>query len=75
MTDNELLELGFIDISYTEENTDFREFTLTKEKFKIEVSGLDSVDIHFFNIGWVEVPNCRTIKHLKELIKLFEYEK
>lgn len=72
MNSNQLLELGFIDTSYIEDGENFTEFTLTKDKFKIEVSGIDSVDIHFLVIGWVQVPNCKTIEDLKELIRLFE---
>ncbi len=67
----ELLELGFIDTSYTEDGINFTEFTLTKDKFKIEISGINLVEIHFLVIGWVGVPNCKTIDDLKQLIRLF----
>lgn len=71
MNSIELLELGFIDTSYTEENENFTEFTLTTQKFEIQVSGIDNVEINFITIGWVDVPNCKTIEDLKNLIKLF----
>jgi hypothetical protein len=67
----ELFELGFIDTSYTEDKVHFTEFTLTKEKFSIEISGINLVEIHFLVIGWVDVPNCKTIDDLKQLIRLF----
>jgi hypothetical protein len=72
MNQNELLELGFIDTSYTEDGIDFTEFTLTKEKFIIEVSGIDNVEIKLSCGFWNDVPNCKTIEDLKQLIKLFK---
>lgn len=71
MNEKELLELGFIDTSYTEDKIDFTEHTLTKETFSIEISGIDSVEIKFVGISWVDVPNCKTIEDLKQLIRLF----
>jgi len=72
MNEKELLELGFINTSYEEDGISFTEFTLTTEKFKIEISGINLVEIHFLVIGWVDVPNCKTIEDLKQLIRLFE---
>jgi hypothetical protein len=72
MNKKDLLELGFIDTSYVEESENFTEFTLQTEKFKIEISGLDTVDIEFLGFGWIDVPNCKTIDDLKHLIRLFE---
>lgn len=72
MNSNELLELGFIDTSYVEENENFTEFTLTTSKFEIQISGIDNVEIKFLSIGWVDVPNCKTIEDIKYLIRLFE---
>jgi hypothetical protein len=71
MNQKELLELGFVDTSYNEEGIDFTEFTLTTEKFTIQISGLDLVEIQFIGLGWIDVPNCKTIDDLKCLIKLF----
>lgn len=71
MPDKELLELGFIDTSYIEEDNYFREFTLERENFKIEVSGISIVEIKFPITGWITVPNCKNIQDLKELIRLF----
>jgi len=67
----ELLELGFIDTSYIEEGIKFSSFTLKNNDFTIEISGIDNVEIHFLVIGWVTVPNCKTLKDVKQLIKLF----
>ena len=72
MNSKELLELGFIDTSYVEEKENFTEFTLTTSKFEIQVSGIDKVEIKFLYIGWVDVPNCKTIEDIKHLIRLFE---
>jgi hypothetical protein len=75
MNEKELLELGFIDTSYVEYlkegKVEFTEFTLTTEKFIIQISGLDLVEIQFVGLGWINVPNCKTIEDLKCLIKLF----
>lgn len=71
MNEKELLDLGFIDTSYSEEGIDFTEFKLSNEKFTIEISGLDLVEMSFVGLGWIEVPNCKTIEDLKCLIKLF----
>jgi len=75
MTDKELLDLGFTDTSYKEDGVSFTEFTLKKERFTIEVSGIDLVEIQFVGVGWVDVPNCKTIEDLKELIRLFDEPK
>lgn len=72
MNKKELLELGFVDTSYVEEEIDYTEFTLTTENFKIEISGIDNVEIDFNGLGWIDVPNCKTIEDLKQLIRLFE---
>ena len=67
-------ELGFIETSYEEEDIVFTQFTLTTEKFVIDISGLDLVEIKFVAIGWLDVPNCKTIEDLKQLIRLFKNE-
>ena len=71
MTKKELLELGFIDTSYIEEQINFKNFTLKNENFTIEVSGVYITEIYLPYVGWVDVPNCKTISDLKQLIKLF----
>ena len=71
MNENELLELGFIDTSYEEEGIVFTEYKLTTKDFTIEVLGADNVEIHFTFMGWIDVPNCKTIDDLKHLIRLF----
>lgn len=72
MNSNELLELGFIDTSYVEENENFTEFTLTTSNIEIQVSGIDNVEMKFLYVGWVDVSNCKTIEDIKHLIRLFE---
>ena len=66
MKKEELLELGFKDKSCE----DFEQFTLDINDFvRIEYSNL-FVDIFVFD-HWVNVPNCKTIADMKNLIKLF----
>ena len=71
MNEKELLELGFIDTSYLEENEKFTEFTLKNENFEIQISRIENVEIKLENGFWNQVPNCKTIEDLKQLIKLF----
>ena len=71
MNEKELLELGFVDTSYVEEGINYTQHNLYTEKFIIEVSGINLVEIDFKVNGWVTVPNCKTISDLKELIRLF----
>jgi len=70
MNNKELLELGFIDNSYTEEGVFFSEFSLKNDAFRIEVSGIYLVEIRFNGSNW-QTTNCKTISDIKELIRLF----
>ena len=66
MKKEELLNLGFIDRSYA----DIEQFTLEINEFvRIETYNL-LVDIFVFD-HWINVPNCKTIADMKNLIKLF----
>jgi len=66
MKKEELLALGFKDKSCS----DFEQFTLDINEFvRIETYNL-LVDIFVFD-HWVNVPNCKTIADMKNLIKLF----
>ena len=66
MKKEELLALGFKDTTYT----DFEQFTLDINEFvRIEYYNL-FVDIFVFD-HWVNVPNCKNIADMKNLIKLF----
>jgi hypothetical protein len=71
MNQKELILLGFIDTSYQEEHIFFTEFTLKNENFEIQISGIENVEIKLENGFWNQVPNCKTIEDLKQLIKLF----
>jgi len=71
MTDKELKDLGFKDNSFFDDGIRFTEFELITKKFKIEITGINRVEIKFPDTGWVDVPNCKTIEDLKQLIKLF----
>ena len=67
MKKEELLALGFKDTTYT----DFEKFTLDVNEFsQIETYRDSVVDICVFD-HWVNVPNCKTIEDMKNLIKLF----
>ena len=66
MKKEELLELGFKDTTYA----DFEQFTLEINEFvKIEYYN-EIVDISISYI-WTNVPNCKTIADMKNLINLF----
>ena len=72
MEESKLLELGFENTSYTdEENNSFTEFTLDHEDgFKIQVSGEDYVEI-FVDEIWIHRGHWNQIDHIKKLINLF----
>ena len=71
MEGNELLELGFKDTSYTDdEGNSFTEFTIKNDDISISVMGLNFVEICIGNY-WQEVLNCKTIEDLKQLVRLF----
>jgi len=66
MKKEELLNLGFIDTSYA----DVEQFTLEINEFTQIETYRNYVDICFFG-DWINVPNCKTIYDMKNLIKLF----
>lgn len=70
MKKSDLIKLGFKETSYIEEEIHFTKFTLETESFVIQVSGIDDVEIKIDD-NWIDVPNCKTINQLKQLIKLF----
>ena len=74
MKEKDLLELGFLDKSYTdEEGNFFSEFVLDhSDGFSVSVSGEDFVEI-CLNEEWALVPGCETIEGVKCLIKLFAF--
>lgn len=69
-----LLKRGFVDNSYEFEGEKFSEFKLTTENFDIEIIGVDMVEINNKKqpMHWLTVPNCKTIKDLDDLIRLFK---
>ncbi len=72
MEESKLLELGFKNTSYVdEENNSFTEFTLDHEDgFKIQVSGKDYVEI-FVDEIWINRGHWNRIEHIKMLINIF----
>ena len=75
MKEKDLIKLGFKDTSFEEEGEKFTEFTLKSENFTIQVSGVNLVEIYVArSYSWLTVSNCKTIKDLKDLIKLFSKE-
>lgn len=69
MKQKQLLALGFKDTSSPEDEI-FNDYTYSKPELGINVYGDNLVDICIRG-HWVEVPNCKTIADLKELIRLF----
>ena len=66
-----LLKRGFVDTSYDYERDHFSEFTLQLQDLTIMISGIDLVEIGTHS-DWLTVPNCKTIKDLDDLIRLFK---
>jgi hypothetical protein len=72
MEEKQLLEIGFVNTSYMEDDdVIFTEFSFANEKIRIEISGIDFVEINVNSTGFIHVPNCKTFEDLKYLIKLF----
>ena len=72
ITPEALIEMGFVDTSFTDEGIKFLELTYTSDKFKIQVSGDNYVEINFLNdYTWLDV-NATTIEDIKDLIRLFK---
>ena len=73
MEELKLLELGFKNTSYVdEENNSFTEFTLEHEDgFKIQISGLHYTEI-YVEKTWIKFPCCQRINDVIELINLFK---
>ena len=66
-----LLKRGFIENSWTDEEETFTEFILETPTIHIQIYGIDTVEIKTYK-EWIEVPNCKTIKDLDDLIRLFK---
>ena len=71
MNKQALLKRGFVDTSYDYEGDHFSEFTLQLQDLTIMISGIDLVEIGTHS-DWLTVPNCKTIKDLDDLIRLFK---
>lgn len=67
-----LIKRGFKDTSFNCEGEIFTEHTLDIKDGKIEISGTDLVELVFTDHCCITVPNCKTIKDLDNLIKLFK---
>ena len=65
-----LLKRGFVDTSLDYNGEHFSEFTLQLQDKTILISGIDLVEIATHR-DWLTVPNCKTIKDLDDLIRLF----
>lgn len=70
MESNDLIRLGFKDTSFWDDGNKFTVFSFSQEDAKIDVSGDDLVEICIDGI-WNTVPNCKTIKDIKDLAILF----
>lgn len=76
MNTKELLELGFVDLSDVIDGYVFSEYSFQNENIHIEITGISRVEIKILNIDkkytdWIDVPNCKTISDIKNLIKMF----
>jgi hypothetical protein len=68
---NKLIQLGFKDTSFTDENIKYTELTYyVTPHFTIQISEGSFVEIADHN-SWIAVPGCKTIADIKHLIKLF----
>ena len=69
-----LLKRGFVENSWTDEGETFTEYKLLIGDFVILISGISLVEISLREAGcqWLTVPNCKTIKDLDNLIRLFK---
>lgn len=70
MNKEELIKRRFKEHSWQDDGEMFTEFVLETPNCHIEILGIDTVSIKT-NREWVDVPNCRTIKDLDDLIRLF----
>ena len=67
-----LLKRGFKDTSWNDEDETFTEFTLESPSFRIVISGISLIEISLNRGDFFTVPNCKTIKDLDDLIRLFK---
>jgi hypothetical protein len=65
-----LLEMGFKDVSYTDEGILFNEYRLYEELFELEVYGDCTVDIKIGD-DW-QGTNASTMEDIQHLIRLFK---
>lgn len=73
MTEKQILSLGFKKNEWEHDGETFIEFILGNIKggVGILVSGTTLVELTQGNGVFITVPNCSTIRELKQLIKLF----
>lgn len=69
-----LLKRGFLENTWTDEGETFTEFKLIIGRYMIEISGETLIEVgetHGNTKVFITVPNCKTIKDLDNLIRLF----
>jgi hypothetical protein len=70
ITPEALIEMGFVDTSYTSEGIRFTEFSYYEELFNLQVYGDNVVDIQIWD-DW-QSTNASTMEDIQDLIRLFE---
>ena len=71
MKEKDLIKLGFVNESYEDDGNHFTEFVLKTDDFIIEYYGVDMVEIKLPYVNWIDVPNCKHLQDMKDLIRLF----
>lgn len=66
-----LIKRGFKDTSWTDEGETFTEFTLELPSVRVVISGISLIEISLNRSDFLTIPNCKTIKDLDNLIRLF----
>jgi hypothetical protein len=70
ITTEALIEMGFVDTSYTDNGIRFTQFSYYEELFNLQVYGDNVVDMQL-GYDW-HATNATTIEDIKDLIRLFK---
>ena len=70
MTDIEILSIGFKKNQWEHDDEIFTEYLLGNGVVGILISGTTLIEITAGKEVFISVPNCKTIKDLKSLVKL-----
>jgi hypothetical protein len=70
ITPEALIEIGFLDTSYTDEGIRFTQFSYYEELFNLQVYGDNVVEIQI-GYDW-QSTNATTMEDIQDLIRLFK---